>query len=353
MKKSCILIFIVMTLFSCGRGKKEIEPIVRTVKIDTVRLSGGERCSVFSGKVKSEAEANLSFRVAGTIAAMPYVDGKFVHEGAVIAEIDDRDYRIQLSATEAEYNQIKATAERVIELYNRGSATQSDYEKAVYGLEQITAKYNAHKNQLHDTKLLAPFDGYIRKRIFEVGETVSAGMPVISMIGAKERQIEINLPMQDYARRSDFKTFEATVSTAPDKTIPLTLSEISPSGNANQLYKAVFRVKNPQEVTLAAGMSAEVIITYNQLQETCYEIPVSSLFERNGKHYVWLFISEDQPVKAKEVEVGEMKRDGYIVITKGLHEKDKIITAGVQSLKEGMKVKPLETPAASNVGGLL
>lgn len=66
--------------------------------------------------------------------------------------------------TEAEFRQVKGEAERVIELYNRKSVPVNDYEKAVYGLRQITAKYNAHRNALEDTRLLAPFDGIFKKR---------------------------------------------------------------------------------------------------------------------------------------------------------------------------------------------
>ncbi len=354
MKKGNIIILIaVIILHSCGRNTKEPEEIIRTVKIDTVRLSGGGQKSVYPGKVRSDAEVSLSFRVAGTIARMPYEEGKFVRKGTAIAEMDARDYRIQLSATEAEYNQVKSTAERVIELYKRGSATKSDYEKAVYGLEQITAKYNAHKNQLSDTRLVAPFDGYIQKKIHDAGETVSAGMPVISMIGNKEWQLEINLPVQDYARRDEFKNFEATVSTDPDKKLLLELFELSPKGNANQLYKMAFRIKNPKEIALAAGMSAEVVITYNTDRKAVYEIPVSAMFEIDGKPHVWIFTSEDSSLVANPIVVSEIKRNGYMVVDQGIKDGDMIVTAGVQGIREGMKVKPLPSASKTNVGGLL
>jgi RND family efflux transporter MFP subunit len=353
-KTITIYLFAVAVIFhSCGRQSGKIEPIVYTAKIDTVKVSGGGQKSVYPGRVKSDAEASLSFRVAGTIARMPCEEGKFVRKGTVIAEIDARDYRIQLSATEAEYTQIKLTAERVIELYKRGSATKSDYEKAVYGLEQITSKYNFHKNQLKDTRLEAPFDGYIQKKIRDAGETVAAGMSVISMTGNKEWQIEINLSVQDYARRNEFSNFEATVSTNPDKKLPLEVFELSHHGNANQLYRMVFRVKKQDDVVLAAGMSAEVVITYNSEQKTVYEIPVSAVFEIDGKPHVWIFSSEDTPLKARSIVVDRVKRDGYIVISQGIKEGEMIVTSGVHSLKEGMKVKPLPLPSKTNIGGLL
>jgi RND family efflux transporter MFP subunit len=347
------LAMTVVTICGCGRKNEKIETAVYTAKIETIRSSTGTQQTVYPGTVKSDAEVSLSFRVAGTIARIPFEEGKFVRKGTVIAEMDARDYRIQVSATEAEYNQIKSMADRVVELYKRGSATKSDYEKAVYGLEQITAKYNSHKNQLIDTRLKAPFDGYIHKKIHDAGETVAAGMSVISMIGGKKWQIEINLSVQDYAKRNDFASFKATVSTNPDREFPLELFEISPKGNANQLYKMVFIAKNPDDITLAAGMSAEVTINFRSAEEAIYEIPVSAMFEIDGKPHVWVFTSEDTPLKSKPVVVNKMKRDGYIIITQGIQEGDMIVTSGVHSIREGMKVKPLPSPSKTNIGGLL
>ena len=150
------------------------------VKTETVKNYENELQVTYPGRVKAAADVDLAFRVAGPIIRIPVQVGSFVRKGEVIAEIDPRDYELQYKATEAEYKQIKSEAERVIELYNRKSVPENDYDKAVYGLQQITSKYNAHKNALKDTRLVAPFDGYIQKKYFDTDETVAAGMPVIS-----------------------------------------------------------------------------------------------------------------------------------------------------------------------------
>ncbi|MDR3268142.1 MAG: efflux RND transporter periplasmic adaptor subunit [Tannerella sp.] len=347
------LFSVVMIVSSCGKKEREAEAIVRTAKIDTVRPTGGEQMSIYPGIVRSSIDASLSFRVAGVISHMPYGEGHFVRKGTVIAELEAQDYRLQLAAAEAEYNQVKALAERVAELYKRGSTTQSEYEKAVYGLEQITAKYEHSQNQVAYTRLTAPFDGYVQEKIHNVGETVNAGMSVISMTGNGEWQIEINLPVQDYARKKDFERFEACISTAPDKKFPLELYELSPKGNANQSYKTTFRVGKSGDLTLAAGMSTEVTIFYQTEQQAVYEIPVSALFEREGNPYVWIFTSEEKPVEARPVKIGSMNRNGYFVVKEGIANGERIVTAGVHSLKDGAKVKPLPGMNESNVGGLL
>ena len=92
-------------------------------------------------------------------------DGTYVRKGQLLAELDPADYQIQLDAAEAEYQSVKAEAERVMALYKENVTTPDANDKAMYGLKQITAKYNHAKDQLEYTRLYAPFSGYVQKRL--------------------------------------------------------------------------------------------------------------------------------------------------------------------------------------------
>ena len=81
--------------------------------------------------------------------------------------------RCKLQATEAEYNQIKGEAQRVMALYQENGTTPNANDKARYGLEQIEAKYKNHRDQLEYTRMYAPFDGFVQKRLFDSHETVA------------------------------------------------------------------------------------------------------------------------------------------------------------------------------------
>ena len=148
--------------------------------------------------MKAAQDISTAFRVSGTIQKIHVEDGACVRTGQLLAELDPADYQVQLDATAAEYEQIKAEAERVMALYKENGTTPNANDKAVYGLKQITAKYQHHKDQLAYTRLYAPFDGFVQKHLFETHETVGAGMPVISMISAGIPEVEINLPAAEY-----------------------------------------------------------------------------------------------------------------------------------------------------------
>ena len=187
-------------LSSCAQRAQEAKGH-QTVKIDTVVSADKQTFLQFPGKVKAAQDISLAFRVSGTISKIHVKDGARVQEGQLLAELDPTDYQVQLDATEAEYQQIKAEAERVMALYKDNGTTPNANDKAVYGLKQITAKYKHHKDQLAYTRLYAPFNGYVQKRLFEAHETIGAGMPVIAMISGGTPEVEINLPAAEYIRR--------------------------------------------------------------------------------------------------------------------------------------------------------
>ncbi|MDR1408655.1 MAG: efflux RND transporter periplasmic adaptor subunit [Tannerella sp.] len=333
--------------------KKTGGKTVQTVKTDTVRIYGEKSKIVIPGKIKAASDVNLSFRVSGPISRI-YVDaGAFVVKGQTLAEIDPRDYEIQLSATEAEYRQIKAEAARIAALHEKGSISPNDYDKAVYGLEQITAKYDAHKNALADTRLLAPFDGYIQKQFFIAGETVSAGMPVLSMIDAGVPEVEINIPSSEYIRRDRFGSFACEVDIYPDKIFPLDLIGITQKANMNQLYTVRLKMKGHIRPLPSPGMVTMVSIQYKPEKSELVYIPYTALFEIGSASSVWIYNPDNQTVSARKVNPFELRSDGTVIISEGLTAGEIVVAAGVHSLGEGEKVKVLLPASATNKGGLL
>lgn len=338
------LLPLLVVLVGCSGGTSK-EEHVRYVQCDTVKAAGSSVAqSSFSGRVKASSEADVAFRVAGQIARMHVMQGQFVRRGTVIAELDDRDYRTQLAATEAEFNSIKSEVDRVIELYEKKSVTPNEYDKAVYGLKQITAKLEAHRNALSYTRLVAPFDGYVQKKLFDVGETVGAGLAVVSIVSTDHPEIEINIPTVDFIRRDEYTQAVATIDVFPDRTFELELTGINRKANLNQLYTATFRMKDASRV--APGMTAMVTILYEAEGTRLMQIPFSALSEDS----VW--IADKGKAIRRAVRVREIKNDGTALV-EGLSAGDLVISRGIHTLKEGQRVKGLPVKSETNAGGVL
>ena len=354
MRKETILMLIgCLLLFSGCKHKNTEKETISIVKVYTVQAYGERKQITFPGKVKAASDMNIAFRISGPISKI-YVDaGNQVKKGQILAEIDSRDYAVQLAATEAEYKQIKAEAERIIALYEKGSVSPNDYDKAVYGLSQITAKYDAHKNAFSDTKLLAPSDGYIQKRFFEQGETVSAGMPVLSMISSGNGEIEINIPSSTYIQRDNFDSYYCTSDIFPNKNFSLELIGITPKANINQLYTTRFKIIEKEENIPGPGTSVMVTILYKPEQAIAVSIPLTSVFESDNRSMVWVYDSKTETVSAREVKLSQIRTNGMAIISSGLSHGEIVVSAGVNTLKSGQKVNLLPLASPTNIGGML
>lgn len=347
------LLIVIFVISSCASKKTGEEDEV-TIKTDTVKIYGQERSITFPGKVRASADVNLAFRVGGTILRVSVDAGDQVRKGQLLAEIDPRDYEIQLAATEAEYKQIKGEAERIISLYEKNSISPNDYEKALYGLQQITAKYEAHKNALTDTRLLAPFDGYVQKRLFNEGETLSAGMPVVSLINKDYPEVEISIPGADYVRREEFESYVCTSEMFPEVSFPLELMGITQKANLNQLYTMRLRFRPVSgHIYPTPGMSVTVALKYKEKESMLTSVPVSSLFGDESGTSVWIYNKETGTVSKRLVKPSSILTNGIVVISDGLKPGEIVVSAGVNSLEEGQPARPLPAVSPTNVGGLL
>lgn len=349
----CLLISLCLAFSACDSkvGKEKPLPKVRASKVVN---EANKKKVTFPGKMKAAEDVNLAFRISGTILRVPAKQGTFVKKGTLLAEIDPRDYKIQVEATEAEYTQIKNEAERIIKLYEQNSVAQSDYEKAVYGLQQITAKFNSHKNALKDTKLIAPFDGYIQKVMFDANETVGAGTSIVSIINTQLPEVEINIPSTDYIKKDSFDTYSCVVDIFPDVVYPLELIGINQKANLNQLYTVRLKIKDADKTKLPTpGMSTTVTINYKEEKSTLKVIPLSAIFKSEKGSSVWVYNPSTKKVNEKQVKIEWININGQAAISEGLSDNDTIITAGVNSLSEDEQVELLPEMSETNVGGLL
>ncbi len=349
-------LFVAMCcLLVCGygcRGRRSADIRVPLVRIDTVEAYDRSRVLQFPGRVEAAAEVNMAFKVSGTLLAFPVEQGAFVRKGELVAELDPRDYRLQLDAVEAEYRSIEAEAGRVMALYADSVVTPDAYDKARYGLRQIRAKYENCKNQLADTKIYAPFDGYVQRYLFDPATVIGMGIPVLTFVSAGTPEVVINIPGSEYVRREDFVAFEAVFDFWPDRKIPLRLLGISPKANANQLYGLRLGIASDVRPQPSPGMNTMVHVICKPADGGQVCVPAAALFARDDKSYVWVY-GPDGTIRSREVCVESLHTDGRAVIGSGVEVGEQIVTAGVHGLREGKKVAPIPAMSKTNVGGML
>jgi RND family efflux transporter MFP subunit len=125
----------------------------------------------------------------------------------------------------------------------------------------------------------------------------------------------------------------------PGVRLPLTIKEFATEADPQtQTYRVIFSMPNPENKTILDGMTATVFFNIIVGNEDAVEIPVQSIFyDEKGQAYVWE-VKDDLSVTRLKVKVGTLTK-GNIIILSGLTSGDRIITAGVQNLTEGQKVR--------------
>ena len=346
--------FLIVLLTSCGK-RVQNAGTNPAVKIDTVLSADKQIALQFPGRVKAAQDISLSFRVSGTIQYMHVNDGAYVRKGQLLAELDPTDYQVQLDAAEAEYQSVKAEAERVMALYKENVTTPDANDKAVYGLRQITAKYNHAKDQLSYTRLYAPFSGYVQKRLFDSHETVAAGMPVVSIISEGSPEVEINLPAVEYIHRQQFTRYYCTFDVYPHQRYALELISVTPKANANQLYTMRLQLKKEdKQAAPSPGMNTMVTIECSEGDVRNLSVPSGAILRENGRTSIFLYDASSHAIRRCDVTVTRLLSDGRCLITSGeVNPGDLVVASGVHHVKEGEQVEPLLPATETNVGGLL
>ena len=232
--KFSMYMFFSCLLVSCDAGEKKTDELVR-IKVAEVEISLPSAEREFSFISKPFKETELSFRVGGPIDRFEVYAGNFYHRGDIIAEIDSRDFRIRKEQAEAIYNQAKAEFERTKVLYEKSNLSASAYEKACADYTSAKTAFETATNELYDTKLIAPFAGYVGEVYIEKYQDVKATQPVISFIDITQLKIEAFVTQDIALQTGRIKEVGIRFDACPDTIYPAKVVEISKSTTRNNL----------------------------------------------------------------------------------------------------------------------
>lgn len=342
-----------LALISCGNLNNREQAIVRRVKVIPVQEATATTTRDFPGRVIGARETDLAFRVAGPIARVLVEEGSVVRKGQVIAEIDPRDYQVQLDIAQAQFNQVTAETNRVQELFSSQSVTKVEHEKAIAGKALVSAQLAHARNQLNDTRLIAPFNGVIQNINFSAGELINTGMPFASLVETGSLEVEMDVPVSIFLNRDDIKTFHSINPFKSSDTIALALDTYQKTADNHQLHRLTLAVEPGTEIALAPGMIVNVTITLQNERNGSFQIPLKAIFKRDDQTMVWVFNPATSTVSGRAVELGQVDGSGLIRVISGLAINEQVVIAGVKTLVEGEKVEPIAPASATNVGGLL
>ena len=351
--KKYILVFLLIFLFTACK-KEAKEEMIRAVKIQEINSMQDENFNIeFPAQISPSQKTVLAFKYAGKIKSINFESGDFVKKGQVIAVIDDTDYKVNLDAFSKKYEAAKAVAQnaeqqfaRAETLYKGDALAKKDYDNAlmqrnvaISTFKEASAGLQNARNTLNDTKIVAPYDGYIDKKVVDVGTVVPEGGPVVSFISNEITDISVNASVRDieYIKNAENIVFKDSGS---DKIYGLKIKSIAQNPDSiNLTYPVIFTFSELSENDkFLSGQTGTVTIVVKNKEKEEILIPINAVFEDKGSN-VYLF--KDGKAVKTPIELGELRETDKISVVKGLKTGDKVIVAGVSKLADGDKVKLL------------
>lgn len=348
-----------LSLAACQSEEPEVVQVVRPIKAIQLVQNNASTQYQIPGVAKAAQEAELSFRVSGTLKEMHGKIGQNVQQSQILATLDKRDFEINvdranasLAIAKASLDNAKIEYERVkkIQKTNNGVVSQSTIDQRQTAFESAKASYasaeaelNAASDQLSYATLKAPFEGVLVHRYVENYQDIIANNPIYRFVDLSKIEMDINLPENRISTLSQVDHLNVNFEAYTNIKIPAQVKEISnEASQMTRTYKVRLTMTPPGDIKILPGMSGYVNFEIKEKNaNNTFVVPLSALTasEDGSTSFVWLYSQSDETVKKVEVKKQKL-RDKGIVVT-GLNLGDWIAIAGVSYLKEGQKVRLL------------
>lgn len=349
---TAILACVVLFCSACGSRTESADQTTAIVKTAQATAATATQRKEFPFIAKPLRTSELSFRVSGPIDRFDVYAGNFYNRGNIIAEIDPRDFRLRRERTEAIYRQAKAEYERIEMLYQKNNISASTYEKV--RAEYISAKtaFDTAENELNDTKLLAPFDGYVGEVYIEKFQDVKASQRIVSLVDIGKLKIEVYVTQDVVMLASGLKKIDLSFDSEPNKVYVADVVEYSRSTTPNNLsYLLTAILPNPGG-KLPAGLSGKVFFDVSNATGGSVLIPQTALCHQSTQgDYVWIVDPATRKVSRRSVVPGKLQPGGMSSILQGVSPGETVAVSGLRFLSEGAVVEPDDQPHVQPVQG--
>lgn len=368
MTKNKILLFAALAamLASCGGGKQgkpdfgDNEYAVRTIEPQSSDIK-----TTYPATIQGMQDVEIRPKISGFITRLCVKEGQSVKAGQLLFVIDNVTYtaavrqakaavnaaRVQLSTARLTYNNsLKLFKNNVIGSYELQSAKNS-MESAAAALAQAQASYVSAKQNLQFCYVTSPATGVIGDLPYRVGALVSASSqePLTTVSNISTMQVYFSMTEKDmldmtktagglHAAIKDYppvqlQLADGTIYAHPGRVA--TVSGVIDKTTGSVSMRADF--PNPEHL-LKSGGSGSIVVSHKS--SNAIIIPQEAVAQVQDKMFVYV-VGSDNKVKYTAVTVSPQNDGNNYVITSGLKIGDRIVTQGLQTLQDGMQIKPI------------
>lgn len=312
------------------------------MEVGSVQVNGEKG---FSGTVAEESGVSLSFSVTGTIRSMHVDEGQMVSRGQLVATVDGVDQAGARASAHAVTGEARAALRKAQDDYKRAKAlhdagviSESKYVSALTALQGAREAVNSaaalesiSNKSSSDTRLTAPFSGYIAEKNAEVGQNVVPGMMVVKLVHIDKVKVKISVPEEeiDKIHRGETMMIHCTANGGANFYGKVVEKGVAADA-LSRTYNVSLLVDNPGH-KLLPGMICNVYTSFTRGQMGIF-VPANVVqLNPDNRMFVWI-VKNGKATKRFITYVADTSQG--VRVGGGLQPGDQLIVEGQQMVSE-------------------
>ena len=307
-----------------------------SVNVVAVRKTTLSKEVMAIGTLVATRFVTISSEVNGRIAKIFFKDGQAVAKGMPIVKLDDAAAKANYESAVTTLNLSKTKYQRALTLATQGAISQEDLETLKAAVESNQASGKRSLGVLKQKEILAPFSGVLGAFKVQVGDYISSGDPLVSLVNLDEIKVEYALPERFLPMLKTNQQVVVKTSAYPHQSFYGTVTYISPTVDKVTRSIAVQVIIDNKQHLLSPGLFVHVKQLLAQ-QKGALVIPEEAVIASIKGYQVYRVVKHRAVLTT--VTIGARK-GGDVQILKGLRVGDIVVTEGQQKLRDGSWVSP-------------
>ncbi len=371
---------VVVLIAGASFALRNQTPVVEVVTAEKPQAGGREAILNASGYVTPRRRATIAAKITGRVTGVFFDEGTHVHQGQLLATLDDADARRALDSAKADRNASQAAIadlqvqlhlaqiqlQRAQELRKAGVQSQEQLDTSSSAADSLSAKIELAKEQVQagDARIReaqqavdncvinAPYDGIVVSKDAQVGEMVSpisAGggftrTGIATIVDMNSNEIEVDVNENYIARVKDKQPVTAILDAYPNWEIPSHVRTVIPTADRQKATVKVRISFDKLDPRILPDMGVKVTFLEDapvkkkdaSAPVVAAVLPNEALHDENGKKIV--FLVKNDRLERRAVAVGNTQGTQTEILS-GLVAGDAVVLRGPANLQDGQAVQ--------------
>jgi RND family efflux transporter MFP subunit len=327
---------LVAAAFSAGCRKREVSSVGEVPPCATVRVAIVEQKARPSneevvGTVRAKLRASIEAKVSARIEALLVAPGQTVKAGELLAQLDAREIQAKLDQALALREQAARDLVRARELMAKKITTQAEFD-AVLARERVAAGVvKETETTFGYTKLVAPFDGIVTRKLADVGDLAAPGKTIIEMEDPRALRFEADVPEALIGRVKLGAKLSVLAGSAPTA-VEGTVVEMAPIADpASRTF--LVKLNLPPAVDARSGQFGRMWIATGDCRTI--RVPAAAVVARGQMDTV--FVASRSRAQLRIVRTGK-RIDREVELLSGIEPGESIVIEGAGQLRDGQAI---------------